>query len=65
VQQEELEQHGQEMIDMFAGRNDEQRRLLADVSLRKPDVVFDERYDVDLGGVVAHLLWYGGAHTAE
>jgi glyoxylase-like metal-dependent hydrolase (beta-lactamase superfamily II) len=63
VQQQELELHGQEMIHMFAERNDEQRQLLADVSLRKPDVLFDDRYDLDLGGIVAHLVWYGGAHT--
>jgi glyoxylase-like metal-dependent hydrolase (beta-lactamase superfamily II) len=63
VQQQELELHGREMIDMFAGRNDVQKQLLADVALRKPDVLFDGEYNLDLGGVVAHLLWYGGAHT--
>jgi len=63
VQQQELELHGQEMIAMFAGRNDAQKQLLSDVALRKPDVLFDNEYNLDLGGIVAHLLWYGGAHT--
>lgn len=63
VQQAELELHGQEMIDMFAGRNAEQKQLLANVALRKPDVLFDGEYRLDLGGVTARLLWYGGAHT--
>jgi glyoxylase-like metal-dependent hydrolase (beta-lactamase superfamily II) len=63
VQQQELELHGQEMIDMFARRNEVQRQLLVDVALRKPDILFDGEYALDLGGAVAHLLWYGGAHT--
>ncbi len=32
VQQEEMEKHGQEMIDMFAGRSEQQKALLADVN---------------------------------
>ena len=63
VQQRELDLHGQEMIDLFARRNEVQKQLLADVALRKPDVLFDAEYRLDLGGVVARLLWYGGAHT--
>jgi glyoxylase-like metal-dependent hydrolase (beta-lactamase superfamily II) len=63
VQQQEMDLHGREMIDMFARRNEVQRQLLADVALRKPDVLFDSEFNLDLGGIVAHLLWYGGAHT--
>jgi glyoxylase-like metal-dependent hydrolase (beta-lactamase superfamily II) len=63
VQQQELDLHGREMIDMFAGRNEVQKELLTDVALRKPDVLFDGEYILNLGGVIAHLLWYGGAHT--
>jgi glyoxylase-like metal-dependent hydrolase (beta-lactamase superfamily II) len=63
VQQQEMDLHGREMIDMFARRNDVQKQLLADVALRKPDVLFDSEYNLDLGDIVAHLLWYGGAHT--
>jgi glyoxylase-like metal-dependent hydrolase (beta-lactamase superfamily II) len=63
VQQQELDLHGREMIDLFADRNEVQKQLLADAALRRPDVTFDGEYNLHLGGIVAHLLWYGGAHT--
>jgi glyoxylase-like metal-dependent hydrolase (beta-lactamase superfamily II) len=64
VQQDEMDQHGVEMINMFAGRNDQQKELLANVKLRPPDETFDRERTLDLGGGVrARLLWFGGAHT--
>jgi glyoxylase-like metal-dependent hydrolase (beta-lactamase superfamily II) len=63
VQQQEMEKHGQEMIDMFSGRSAENKQLLAGVALRPPDVTFSQEATVDLGGVSARLLWFGGAHT--
>ena len=64
VQQEEMDQHGIEMINMFAGRNAQWKELLADVKLRTPEETFDKERVLDLGGGVrARLLWYGGAHT--
>lgn len=64
VQQEEMEKHGQEMLDLFASRNEVQKELLANVKLRPPDETFDKERKLDLGGgVTARLLWYGGAHT--
>jgi glyoxylase-like metal-dependent hydrolase (beta-lactamase superfamily II) len=63
VQQQEMEKHGQEMIDMFAGRSAEMKGLLEGVKLRPPDITFDQEATVDLGGVTARLLWFGGAHT--
>ncbi len=63
VQQQEMEKHGQEMIDMFSSRSAENKELLAGVVLRPPDVTFDQEATVDLGGVTARLLWFGGAHT--
>src|SRR6202789_4119504 len=63
VQQQEMEKHGQEMIDMFSARSAENKALLAGGVLRAPDVTFTQEADVDLGGVTARLLWYGGAHT--
>lgn len=64
VQQEEMDQHGVEMIHMFAGRNAQWKELLADVKLRTPEETFDKERVLDLGGGVrARLLWYGGAHT--
>ena len=64
VQQDEMDQHGVEMINLFAGRNDQQRELLSNVKLRVPDETFDIERALDLGdGVKARLLWFGGAHT--
>ena len=63
VQQQEMEQHGQEMIAMFSERSAQNKELLAGVVLRPPDVTFSQEATVDLGGVTARLLWFGGAHT--
>ncbi len=64
VQQQEMEAHGAEMIDMFSSRSAQNRELLAGVKLRPPDILFNNEVKVDLGGgVTARLLWFGGAHT--
>jgi glyoxylase-like metal-dependent hydrolase (beta-lactamase superfamily II) len=64
VQQQELEAHGAVTIAAFSAKNDLQRELLANVTLRKPDVTFDSEYRLDLGGAVkVRLLWFGSAHT--
>jgi len=64
VQQSEMEEHGLELIQIFAGRNDQQRQLLNHVRPRRPDVIFDTEYRIDLGGgVLVRLLWFGAAHT--
>lgn len=64
VQQEEMDQHGQEIIAMFSSRNAQQKELLAGVKLRAPDEIFEKDRTLDLGGgVAARLLWFGGAHT--
>lgn len=63
VQQHEMELHGKEMVDLFAGRSEQQKSLLATATLRPADITFDTEARVDLGGVTARLLWFGGAHT--
>jgi glyoxylase-like metal-dependent hydrolase (beta-lactamase superfamily II) len=63
VQQQEMEAHGQEMIDRFSTFSAQNKDLLAHVVLRPPDVTFDHEATLDLGGVRARLLWFGGAHT--
>jgi glyoxylase-like metal-dependent hydrolase (beta-lactamase superfamily II) len=63
VQQQEMEKHGQEMIEMFKGFSVQSKELLADVRLRTPDVTFDQEATIDLGGVTVRLLWFGEAHT--
>ena len=63
VQQQEMEQHGMEMIEMFSSRSAQNKELLTGVKLRSPDVVFETDAKIDLGGVTVRLLWFGGAHT--
>jgi glyoxylase-like metal-dependent hydrolase (beta-lactamase superfamily II) len=64
VQQEELEQHATEMMDLFRGFSAQSKELLADVKLRPPDIIFDKELKLDLGGgVTARLFWLGPAHT--
>jgi glyoxylase-like metal-dependent hydrolase (beta-lactamase superfamily II) len=63
VQQREMELHGTEMIDLFAGRSAQFKELLANATFRRPDITFEQEAQLDLGGVTARLLWFGGAHT--
>ncbi len=63
VQQQEMELHGKEMIDTFSSRSPQNKELLAGARLRTPDVLFETEAKIDLGGVTARLLWFGGAHT--
>ncbi len=65
VQQQEMTEHGAEMLALFKRLSPEYATLLTGVSeLRRPDVVFDTEYKLDLGGgVTARLLWLGAAHT--
>jgi len=63
VQQQEMELHGKEIVDLFASRSAQQKELLANATLRTPDITFDTEMKLDLGGVTARLLWFGAAHT--
>ena len=64
AQQDDMDKHGQELIATFSNRNAQQKELLAGVTLRAPDEIFDKEKTLDLGGgVTARLLWFGGAHT--
>ncbi|MEO8368096.1 MAG: MBL fold metallo-hydrolase [Candidatus Solibacter sp.] len=63
VQQREMELHGREVIDMFSGRSAQFKELLSDAVPRMPDIIFDQEAKLDLGGVTARILWFGGAHT--
>ena len=64
VQQDEMDRHGEEMIQMFAGRKDFWKSLLQGEQLRAQDETFDRELRLNLGGgVIARLLWFGAAHT--
>jgi glyoxylase-like metal-dependent hydrolase (beta-lactamase superfamily II) len=62
VQQQELEQGGEAFVERFRQR-ESFAPFLENVSFRKPDIVFDDDYRLDLGGVTARLMWLGPAHT--
>ena len=63
VQQEEMNKHAAEMMDLFRGFSAQSKELLQDVKLRPPDITFDKEIKLDLGGVTARLFWLGPAHT--
>ncbi|HEV3334526.1 MAG TPA: MBL fold metallo-hydrolase [Bryobacteraceae bacterium] len=63
AQQQELEKHGEEFLEMFRGFNPQFKKELQDVKFRAPDIVFDREVKLDLGGVTARLFWLGAAHT--
>jgi glyoxylase-like metal-dependent hydrolase (beta-lactamase superfamily II) len=64
VQQDEMDRHGEEMVQMFAGRSEFFKSLLVGEQLRAPDETFDREVRLNLGGgVTARLLWLGAAHT--
>jgi len=64
VQQDEMDKHAQEFMDLFRGFSAQSKALLEDVKLRPPDIRFDKEIKLDLGGVTARLMWLGPAHTA-
>jgi glyoxylase-like metal-dependent hydrolase (beta-lactamase superfamily II) len=64
VQQQEMEAHGNEFLEMFRGRSPQIKELLQDVRIPAPDVTFDHELKLDLGGVTARLMWLGAAHTS-
>src|SRR5262249_51002632 len=43
VQQREMEAHGMEIVELFAGRSAQQKELLTGVTFSKPEVVFDSQ----------------------
>ncbi len=63
VQQKEWESNGLSMVDMFSKRDATQAQWLTNRNFRTPDVLFSDEAKIDLGGVTARLLWFGGAHT--
>lgn len=64
TQQDEMDRHGEEMIQRFAGRKESWKALLAGEQLRVPDETFERELRLNLGGgATARLLWFGAAHT--
>jgi glyoxylase-like metal-dependent hydrolase (beta-lactamase superfamily II) len=63
VQQDEMNKHATEFMELFRGISAQSKELLQDVKLRPPDIVFDKEIKLDLGGITARLMWLGPAHT--
>ena len=63
VQQQEMDKHASEMMDLFRGFSEQSKERLAGVKMRPPDIIFDKEITLDLGGATARLFWWGAAHT--
>ena len=44
-------------------KNPQYKELLAGVTFRAPDIVFDREATLDFGDVTARLMWMGAVHT--
>ena len=65
AQREELHRKGAAYLGMFSGLGAGIAAELADVELVDPDVTYDSRAEIDLGGHRAELRSRGPAHTAS
>jgi glyoxylase-like metal-dependent hydrolase (beta-lactamase superfamily II) len=63
AQADDLAAKGPGYIGMFAGLGEPVARQLEGVELATPDIVYDDAYDLDLGGRVVRLRATGRAHT--
>jgi glyoxylase-like metal-dependent hydrolase (beta-lactamase superfamily II) len=63
AQAEDLATKGPGYLHMFTGLGEAIARRLAGVELATPDVVYDDAYDLDLGGRVVRLQATGRAHS--
>jgi glyoxylase-like metal-dependent hydrolase (beta-lactamase superfamily II) len=63
VQEEEFEQGGLQMVQMFSKRSPLTAEILAGTTRRVADITFDREHSLDLGGVTVRMLVVGPAHT--
>src|SRR5215475_8443071 len=61
AQQQDIEDFG--VQPNFAARSPGMAELVKDAQFRRADEIFESEKTLDLGGVRARLLWYGGTHT--
>jgi glyoxylase-like metal-dependent hydrolase (beta-lactamase superfamily II)/predicted ester cyclase len=54
---------GTSLVPVFAQRSDLNKELLADARHRRADIVFDQEYTLDLGGLKARIQAMGTNHT--
>lgn len=63
AQAEDLKVKGPGYLDMFRGLGEPVARQLEGVVLPEPDLVYDDAYDLELGGRVVQLRATGRAHS--
>ena len=63
VQEEEFEQGGLQMVQMFSRRSPFTAEILAGTTRRVADITFDREHTLDLGGVTVRMLLVGPGHT--
>ncbi|MFJ3895296.1 MBL fold metallo-hydrolase [Streptomyces sp. NPDC090083] len=63
AQAEDLKVKGSGYLDMFRGLGEPVARQLEGVVLPEPDLVYDDAYDLELGGRVVQLRATGRAHS--
>jgi glyoxylase-like metal-dependent hydrolase (beta-lactamase superfamily II) len=63
IQEEEFEENGLRMIELFAGRTPVMGELLRDAERRVADITFEREHTLDLGGVTVRMLVVGPTHT--
>jgi glyoxylase-like metal-dependent hydrolase (beta-lactamase superfamily II) len=61
AQQKDIDEFG--VQPNFATRSPAMAELVKDAQFRRADEIFDSEKTLDLGGVRARLLWFGGTHT--
>ena len=61
AQQQDIDEFG--IQPNFATRSPAMAELMKDAQFRRADEFFDAEKTLDLGGVRARLMWYGGTHT--
>ena len=59
----DIDEFGLQLARIFAARSPVHAELLKDAEFRKADVVFERDYDLDLGGMHAHIVAMGENHT--
>jgi len=62
-QAEDLKVKGPGYVEMFKGLGEPVARQLDGVALARPDIVYDQAYELDLGGRVVQLRATGRAHS--
>jgi glyoxylase-like metal-dependent hydrolase (beta-lactamase superfamily II) len=62
-QDQDISEFGLQLADTFASQSPVRAQLLKDAVYRKTDISFDNRYDLDLGGVRVEMSTVGPTHT--